>query len=68
MEDAMESSFTRVEKKISRVEEQLYRCCSGAEENFRELRNEIDASLNGWMRTIVLGAVIVTSLAVTRGR
>jgi len=66
MEDGMQDSFTRVEEKIARVEEQIHRNCRSGEESIRELRNEIDACLHGWMKTVVLGAAVVASLAVTR--
>jgi hypothetical protein len=68
MEDGMQDSFTRVEEKIARVEEQLYRSCRSGEESIRELRDEVGACLNGWMKSLVLGAAFVTCLAVARGR
>ncbi|HEX3042595.1 MAG TPA: hypothetical protein VHP56_10960 [Solirubrobacterales bacterium] len=67
MDGELKDSFTRVEDRIARVEEELCRSCRSGEQSLHELRNEINVCLNGWVKNLVMGAVIVTCIAVVRG-
>jgi len=67
MDGELTDSFTRVEDRIARVEEQLRRDCLRGEQSIHKLRNEIHVCLNGWVKTLVMGAVVVTGIAVIRG-
>jgi hypothetical protein len=67
MDSELKDSFARVEERIARVEEQHHRDCRSGEQAIHELRNEMDLCLNGWVKTLVMGAVVVTSIAVIRG-
>lgn len=66
MDNQIREGFTRVEDKIAQVEKELHRSCRSGEESLRELRSEIDACLDGWVKTLAIGAAVVTGMAVIR--
>jgi hypothetical protein len=66
MDSEMRDGMTRVEDSIARVEEELRRSCRSGEESLRELRGEIAACLDGWVKTLAVGAAVVTGIAVIR--
>ncbi|MDX6635553.1 MAG: hypothetical protein QOF06_1756 [Solirubrobacterales bacterium] len=66
MDGEIRDSITRVEGRLARIEDDMNENCRRGEESIRELRKGIDVCLDGWVKTVLMGATVVTSLAVIR--
>jgi hypothetical protein len=66
MDSEIRDGIVRVEDRITRIEEELRESCRRGELNVRDLRIELAACLNGWLKNLVLGAAIVAGIAVIR--
>jgi hypothetical protein len=66
MESEIRDGIVRVEDRIARIEEEICESCRRGELTVRDLRIELAACLDGWLKNLVLGAAIVAGIAVIR--
>jgi hypothetical protein len=66
MDSEIRDGIVRVEDKIARIEDEIRESCRRGELTVRDLRIELAAGLNGWLKNLVLGAAIVAGIAVIR--